>query len=548
MAKTQDKPAKEKKAAEKKVAEKKGTAKRVRKTPNPSQKRGQPTAAARVISSPYIKFGWHRPLSGETKEAVQRVSSIADSMYMLQIERQRPIESLSLRNGIFWEQRQLVDDEMISTPAIDHIDLFPREDDQFQDTLDKLGKQWVGGPWGYSLHYIFSKMRTREFLLLPVEIGGYWVTVIARMRQRPEATVLPADFDWESGSVEYADREVTDLAIVDPIQMERESRRDLIRGRLAPILAEGCIEMSTEVTVRDIVVPDIDDFPYLWRTGVVAYAISREFLRRLKTLQWRRDQGVTDSEFLWAPFEEHYNFDAYRQSLMSACAHQCIEMSGFQVRMALDVPSEDSNYHLRQLSHIKDDSFFKRDEKWEVFQSPTHTFYMSVGKPPGVDSPDFGPSLDDESQAQPESPQFSPFEEMELEQGQKILSLAPFGLDEEKGTSSLPIDLDYEDETASNLMEAESAGDSSVDIDSHEDQLSDAGTQRLSAPEAPMGEYDFSLSSQIPGLSLTPPTKQEDAAQETWRKRRLSEIEEEDEGEYDDDGEIELRPAKRLKV
>ncbi|KAI1189178.1 hypothetical protein F5B17DRAFT_218752 [Nemania serpens] len=569
MAKTQDKQGKEKRAAEKKTPAKKVTIKVVRKNPNPNQKRGQPTAAARVISSPYIKFGWHRPLSGEVKAAVQRVSSMADSMYMLQMERERPIESLSLRNGLFWEQRQLINnDKTVSTPAIDHIDLFPHDDSSFEDTLHKIGKQWLAAHYSYSLHYIFNKMRLREFLLLPVEVDGHWVTVIARMRQKLDVMISPPDFDWEQGPVEYADREVTDLAIVDPLPSSRDKRRDLIRSRLVPILAQGCIELSTEVTFRDIAVPNIGrTVNHRWKAGLVAYAISREFLRRLKVLQWRRDQGVSESDFLWAPFEEHYNFDVYRQNLTSACAHQCIEMSSFQVRMALDVPSEDSNFHPGSLSHIADDYFFQQDEKWEVFQSPTHTFNVFVGTGPSRGD---SPSFDGLSDFEPQSSDFSPCEEeihvqtgeqnhspceevihvQTGEQDHAPVSPASLSLHEEKGTSSsLPIVVEPE-ETAPSLREAESAGDVPVYTDFGEDQqLPPAGTNRQNnTPDAPMGAYEFS--SQIPGLSLTTTTvvKSEEVVAHTqgiWHKRPLSEVEGED---YDEDYGDEVSAAKRIRL
>ncbi|KAJ8106376.1 hypothetical protein ONZ43_g7085 [Nemania bipapillata] len=441
-------------ATSRKSGEKKATEKRVRKTPNPNQKRGQPTAAARLISSPYIKFGWHKPLSGEVKESVQRVSSMADSMYMLQIERERPIESLSLRNGIFWEQRQLANDSMISTPAVDHIDLFPEDEAVFHETLLKIGKQPLEGTGeeGFLLHYMFSKMRSREFLLLPIELDGNWVTVIARMRGKRE--INPS---LDIGL--FVDREVSDLVIVDPVPEGRESRHALVNRRLAAILAEGCIELSTGATERYIVLEDIECGEVnRWKTGLVAYAISREFLRRLKALQWRRDHCLNDNEeFLWAPFEEHYNLDAYRQSLMSACAHQTIEMSAYQVRMALEVPSDDSNYNPKSLSQIDSSLFFERDEKWEVFQS-THTFALITPEKPYMPgSPSWSPVSPRNA---PPSPAFSTLSQEEEDEEM-----------EEAEDSFLP-------QLVSSVGETE-----------------EPSTQ--SAPVAPMGEHEL-----IPGLSL----------------------------------------------
>ncbi|KAI0538418.1 hypothetical protein GGR58DRAFT_526213 [Xylaria digitata] len=352
----------------KKNAAKKDSQKKAKKHSNPIQKRGQPAAAARLMSSPYIKFGWHKPLSGEVKEAIQSVGAIGDSMYMLQIDRERPIESLSLYNGLFWERRQLKNEWMVSIPAIDHLDLFSEEDDIFEDTLQKISKRQA--PNYFRLHYIFSSLRTREFLVLPVQINSSWVTVIARFQAKREAIT----------GAKYFDMEITDITVIDPMPY-KDARQKLIFARLRSVLAEGCIDWPEHVNHRQIVVSEIglESSDYTWQTGLIAYAISREFLRRLKVLQFRRNCGGSyDQEFLWAPFEEDYNFDAYRQSLMSACAHQCIEGSAYRVRLALEVPSEDSNYHREKLCPFKGNrNYLANDEKWEIFEKNTHTYTVS---------------------------------------------------------------------------------------------------------------------------------------------------------------------------
>ncbi|TGJ84669.1 hypothetical protein E0Z10_g4101 [Xylaria hypoxylon] len=426
MAASMDKQPNEKKNVEKKSPETKVVAKRVRKTPNPNQKRGQPTAAARLMSSPYIKFGWHKPLGGDVKEAIQGVSSIADSMYMLQLERERPIESLSLRNGLFWERRQLENQFLVSTPAVDHLDLFPEEDEVFQDTLHKIGKRPIDNlnlsqeevdsyqdtvntvfkklvekEDGFHLHYLFGAIRSREFLILPVDIKGYWITVIARFQRKK-------DLDGNQILTEYTDMEITDLAVVDPLPAKlRGTRRELVIDRLRGILAEGCIDFEHH-NLQEIAVREIEAKSSKWQTGLIAYAISREFLRRLKVLQYRRENGgdAHDQEFLWAPFEEHYNFDAYRQGLMSACAHQCIEGSAYKIRLALEVPSEDSNYHREQLCRFGGNAnYLAADEKWEIFQTQTHTHaiavhYDLIKSPPRL-PPAYVPVI-------PSSPSYSP--------------------------------------------------------------------------------------------------------------------------------------------
>ncbi|KAI0400903.1 hypothetical protein F4802DRAFT_462952 [Xylaria palmicola] len=392
--------------------EEKSAAGKTRKCPNPNQKRGQPTAAARLISSPFIKFGWHKTLSAEAKEAVQSVSSMADSMYMLQIERERPIDSLSLRNGIFWEHRQLVDPSMVSTPALDHIDLFPEDDAVFQETLQKIAKQPSEDSRGFLLHYLFD-LRFREFLLLPAEISGHWVTIIARIVWRGDEH----DDMYSDGSIT---RDVTHLAIVDPVEDGRGARTDLVIRRLTSILAEGCIELSPNVSIGNLAVEDISDGTPTgcsWMTGLIAYAVSREFLRRLKTLQWRNrtNPDTADQRFLWAPFEEHYNLDAYRQQLMAACAHQTIEASSYRVRLALEVPSDDSNYDPELLAPVQNNEERVEDETWSAFQSPSHKWANDM-VPQEPD--DFWSSLADHEEPQqprdgfaspsPTSPKYDP--------------------------------------------------------------------------------------------------------------------------------------------
>lgn len=360
------------------ATERRGTGKGVRKASAATLKRGQPTAAARLINSSYVKFGWHKPLSGEVKEVVHHVSSMADSMYMLQIKRGQPIEPLSMRNGIFWEHRQLIDPSILSTPAVDHIDLFPPEEATFKETIEKLAQK-QDGPGQLLLHYLFDNIRLREFLLLPIEIGGNWVTIIARIERRAENSM-----NFTPGFDKHYDREVTDLAVVDPLPSNRDDRKCMIWSRLTAILAEGCIEIPQNVSVRDVTVLNVDEDDISnvrWMTGLVAYAVSREFIRRLKALQWRRhfNRGTVDREFLWAPFEEHYNFDAYRQNLTSACAHQCVEKSEYQVRLALEVPSEDSGYEPEDLADPVALEDKLEDEKWDVFQTPTHSSLHAHG-------------------------------------------------------------------------------------------------------------------------------------------------------------------------
>ncbi|KAI0908049.1 hypothetical protein F4823DRAFT_518232 [Ustulina deusta] len=508
MAASNDNQVMEKQLVEKKPAEKKGKEKKatdkIRKNPNRIKKRGQPTSAARLISSPYIKFGWHKPLLSQVKEVVQGVSSIADSMYMLQIERERPIESLSLRNGLFWEHRQLVRQSVLSTPAVDHLDLFPDDDELFQDTLQKIGKKVRENEKAFGLHYLFGSIRSREFLLLPVEIDGNWITIIARIQRK-------AELDLDQALDDYADMEITDFAFVDPLPEGRESRQTLVHARFFKILEEGCIEPAANLTDRKLAVPDIDleeSSDHRWQTGLIAYAISREFIRRLKMLQYRQDLGdcsssSDDCDFLWAPFEEHYNFDAYRQSLMAACAHQCIEGSAYKARLALEVPSDDSNYHRELLGRgAGETDYLAVDEKFEVFQSETHTHAVEIQ----TRAIDIQTSL------------MSPSSK----------SLTP----EAQGFLSNP-ELQPEAERREIIeINSDSDSDSEMETSPDEDQLPIASANAQdNVPVAPMGEHE--LSPRIPGLRLLNsvfggmgPNTSEAAVQ----KRALSDDDDDDEG------------------
>ncbi|KAI1357844.1 hypothetical protein F5Y08DRAFT_138049 [Xylaria arbuscula] len=382
MSPTRQSPSVKETQPAKKAASKKAATSRIYKSqkhPNAVPKRGQPTSAARLVASPYIKFGWHKPLTGETKDVITRVAPIADSMYMLQIDQTRPIETMSLRNGLYWEHRQLLDLSVLSTPGIDHLELFPIDNDEFLDTLARMGNRPTSCEGWISIHYFFNAIRSREFLVLPVQIDEVWITIIARFQRKANA-----DVNKTSSSKSFADMEITDLAIVDPLVDGREERRTLVHSRFERLLIEGLIESSLNIKIRDFAVPNIgvnsSSQSCIFQTGLIAYAISREFIRRLKVLQYRQQSGSGNvcKEFLWAPFEEDYNFSNYRQNLLAACAHQCVEGSGFKTRVALEVPSADSNYD-RSLLGGNDTDILRNDEKWNVFQTETHTHVVGIG-------------------------------------------------------------------------------------------------------------------------------------------------------------------------
>ncbi|TRX90892.1 hypothetical protein FHL15_008097 [Xylaria flabelliformis] len=513
----------------KKTAEKKVTEKRISKTSKSSLKRGQPTAAARLISSPYIKFGWHRPLSGEIKEMVQRLGPTADSMYMLQTDQDRPIDSLSLRNGIFWEHRKLHDASIVATPALDHIDLFPFCDELFEETLGKIGKRRSDDNEGLLLHYLFEPLRSREFLVLPIQIEGTWVTIITRMGPKLELD---------------SDLEVTDLAIIDPVLNDNASRRELICRRLVSILAEGCIQLPTTATVRDIMVTNLAcNQSHL--SGLVAYAVSREFLRRLKVLQYRRscaDGPSEDEDFLWENFEERYNLDAYRQDLTSACAYQTIEASDYQVRLALEVPSDDANYQPSLLRPQNVRSY--RDERWEIFQSPTHTLTVNgirlSAQAPSFTSPSYTSKSEYICRLRPNTPACSPTSlQPNILSPANSLNYSP--------ASPLESNTPVYNPTSPSFSTSPSFNPTSVnDHCPSSPARSPTGTDHQVAPVAPMEPLE--LSTQIPKWNaLNSPESPESLAgsqsesqpQETSRKRQCS---------VEDEDDVKAPPEKRQKT
>ncbi|KAI2601829.1 hypothetical protein GGR54DRAFT_626752 [Hypoxylon sp. NC1633] len=301
---------------------------------------GVPTCAARVIRNNFLEYGWGATLPSETNKLVRSISGEASAMYRMQTSRSRPVDSISLISALFWEHRQLDQQGIVSTPRIlakispnDDLELFCREKEYSKEAIGKIRKTVDGGM--ISMHPVFGPIRHREFTLWPIAIDDIFVTIILRIESRPATLLAPKKF---------FDKTVTEYAIIDPFAKGRAQRREFLKRRLARVLAEGCIEFPAEATVKDIVVSDIKES---WTAGHVAYAISREFLRRLKVLIHRRQSPEKNqcTDFLWSEFEEDYNVDAYRESIMAGCAHHTIENSGYLVRMALEVPSPKSGHN-----------------------------------------------------------------------------------------------------------------------------------------------------------------------------------------------------------
>ncbi|OTA96837.1 hypothetical protein M434DRAFT_27453 [Hypoxylon sp. CO27-5] len=313
----------------------------------------QPTCAARVISSKFVQNGWSATLSKETNEMVSRVKQDAEGMYQLELSRDRPISSTSMRSAIFWEHRHLIQQKIISTPAIDdelELELFsePREKIQSRTGFQHIKKQLCDEV--IKMHPIFEPIREREFTLWNARVEGAWVTLFFRVESIPMQSL---------GDNEFFDRKVTRMAIIDSLPEARDVRRKLLEKRLPVILAQGCIYLTT----TSIETFEIEPTTHKWSTGLVAYAISREIFRRLKVLLHRRQSQVDlPIDFLWAKFEENYDIDVYRQQMLAACAHRTIENTNYNVRISLDVPSDKANHIASALQHVSIDPELVPDE------------------------------------------------------------------------------------------------------------------------------------------------------------------------------------------
>ncbi|KAI1212022.1 uncharacterized protein F4807DRAFT_458226 [Annulohypoxylon truncatum] len=340
----------------------------------------QPTCAARVIRNSFIKFGWGQTLTKEINDLVTKFKTDASAMYQLQVSRDRPISSSSLSSAVFWEHRHLADQRAVSTPAIDdelEIDLFSK-DGTFEAGLDKIRS--TSDSTSVCLHPMFGPMRDRPYTLWPIRIEGIWVTLILEIKMG----AMDASY-----SNKYMDRRVTKFAVIDPFLEGKDSRRELLKERLPHILAQGCIQLPHDaIMMEGFLKHDIQES---WATGLVAYAVCREFLRRLRVLLYRK--GATPTDFLWSEFEEDYDFDVYRESLMAACAHQVIEKSGYNVRMALEVPSKRSENNPAALMHTK---VSQPDEVYKTKDYTTRNIVIDIPGPKDSEDPGFFPRTHEE--------------------------------------------------------------------------------------------------------------------------------------------------------
>lgn len=293
-----------------------------------------------------MKCGWGAVLSKETNDAVATVKDEANGMYLMQISRDRAVAATSLRTALFWERRNAPWDALVSValPALSfelEVDLFC-EGGSYEKGIDTIERTY-NSPMPDStitrvnMHPVFGPIRDRPYTFWPIEINGIWVTVILKIEgHRVE----------HRDATSHRDRRVSKYTIIDPFQVDRMARRTLLQERLPRILEEGCIEFEStnpNVVTDSFLRSDVEES---WATGLVSYAVCRELFRRLRVIDFRRQQkNDLSHDLLWREFEEDFNLDVYRQSLMAACAHKTIEKSGFIVRMALEVPSEKAEHN-----------------------------------------------------------------------------------------------------------------------------------------------------------------------------------------------------------
>ncbi|XDG08053.1 hypothetical protein ABKA04_007668 [Annulohypoxylon sp. FPYF3050] len=306
----------------------------------------QPICAARIIRSKHMKCGWGAVLSKETNDAVATVKDEANGMYQMQISRDRAVTATSLRTALFWERRNAPWDALVSValPALSfelEVDLFC-EGGSYEKGIDAIERTYNSPMPGSTItrvdmHPVFGPIRDRPYTFWPIEINGIWVTVILKIEgHRVE----------HRDATSHRDRRVSKYTIIDPFQVDRMARRTLLQERLPRILEEGCIEFESKnpnVMTDSFLRSNVEES---WATGLVSYAVCRELFRRLRVIDFRRQQkNDLSHDLLWREFEEDFNLDVYRQSLMAACAHKTIEKSGFIVRMALEVPSEKAEHN-----------------------------------------------------------------------------------------------------------------------------------------------------------------------------------------------------------
>ncbi|RYO90888.1 hypothetical protein DL764_008368 [Monosporascus ibericus] len=360
----------------------------------------EPICAARVIKTQLYGTGWSGKLSNEDKNMATSLLEDAGAMYMLKINRDR-----QSRPRLSWEQQQDFNDQKITTGIIYAIPFFSTYKPTWKTTYKTIEMQTSPTSSTVKIHEFFANVRDREFTIWPVFLdGGFWITVIMRVEMMDTPEVQPG-----APTNFYFDRRVTNLVIVDPIHEGHEERLALIFSRLKFLLRQGCVLLSENSLTPTLACDPVD---YEWETGYVSYAVSREFIGRLKVLTHRRGQidvpyehnSDGDGYLLWSPFEESHRINSYRESLMSACSNYVIELSGYRIRNALEIPSSAANHNAAGLRPYEvEGSEDAADEKISMGEK-SRRFRLKMDVPEGYSRES---SIED---TQPESAMEKPIE------------------------------------------------------------------------------------------------------------------------------------------
>ena len=355
-----------------------------------------PVAASRVIKNSLYGTGWSGKLSVEEKQMATGFLDDAAAMCSLQINRDRDVSPPSLHNAIFWEHHQLSDQTIVSTPALTweqhqvfndqkivtgiiySVPFFSTDKETWKDAVQQVSKQGEGRSTTVEIHDLFRNIRDREFTIWPVLVDGFWVTII--MRVEPMET---PEFQPGNSTNYYYDRKVSTLAVLDPVYEGREDRHTLVCRRLRHLLSHGAIQFTADSIISTLT---CDQVAWQWETGYMSYAVSREFLRRLKVLIHRREReasgepgSASERALLWAPIEESPRIDGYRESLVGACSNYVIESSGYRIRSALEVPSSAAGHSPEKLRPDNDDAPIA-DEKIDIGDQ-TRRFKLKMDLP-----------------------------------------------------------------------------------------------------------------------------------------------------------------------
>ncbi|KAK8057176.1 hypothetical protein PG996_011113 [Apiospora saccharicola] len=263
----------------------------------------------------------------ETKDFVSPLRG----MYNMQVSRERPVTVRSMLEAIRYERNsaQLLRQVAITfRPAM--TDLFGKSE-SYNKALKLISRRANG-----QYHSMFENTRAANFFVLMCgfEDNSFWVAIIMHLTPQKEGSVL-------------ADH----ISIIDPYPTNRDIRSRDIKSRLETVLAHGNIQITAGAYRDTLTHNDIPPRYGHRPTGLVVFAIVCEFMRRVAVSKFLGRVHINpcqDLDMIFGPFQQNYNFDAYRRRIAAACANQAIELSNYQGRLAIELPGYDEN---NPLSH-----------------------------------------------------------------------------------------------------------------------------------------------------------------------------------------------------